>query len=497
LLPGAAAFCAALLVALLGLRATAETPPVPTGQVELQLLGVNDFHANLEPPQPGLGGAAWLDAHLDRAARSHPGRTIRVHAGDMVGASPLVSSHFHDEPGVEAMNAMDFDVGTLGNHEFDEGGEELMRLLRGGRRGGAAALKRGVDGRLRNTSDPGYRGARFPYVAANAVDAGSGRRLLPPFEIVERDGVQVGFIGVTTDTSGRYLLPGIASRYRFLDVSESVNRWVPELRRRGVEAIVVLAHSGGRDGAGEILDEARQMDDAVDVLVTGHTHTLLNERVDGKLVVQAFAFGTAFERIAITVDRSSGEVVRKAAEVVRTRHELPPDRHTRALVSGYAARVAPLANRVVGIAARDYSRERGDLGRLAADAQRALAGAELAFVNPGNMREDLAAGPLSYAEIFAVHSYEHPVLSMRMRGRHVLELLSQQRAAGLYTRLYTSGMRSPEAIEPGRVYSVAANALIATGDRFPALRDRAWGKRVVGSDLEALVAWVERGGAAR
>jgi 5'-nucleotidase len=133
LLPGLAAFAAALAVALLGLNADAgQTAPEPKRErfVELQLLGLNDLHGHLEPPEPGLGGAAWLGAWLDRAAASHPGRTIRVHAGDMVGASPLISSHFHDEPTIDATNMMEFDVGTLGNHEFDEGGAEALRLVR-------------------------------------------------------------------------------------------------------------------------------------------------------------------------------------------------------------------------------------------------------------------------------------------------------------------------------------------------------------------------------
>src|SRR5512134_3138135 len=114
-LPGAAALAAALLVALLGLSADASQPPSrePAGTVELQLLGVNDLHGHLEPPEPGVGGAAWLGAWLDRAERSHPGRTIRVHAGDMVGASPLISAYERDEPTIEATNRMGFDVGTL------------------------------------------------------------------------------------------------------------------------------------------------------------------------------------------------------------------------------------------------------------------------------------------------------------------------------------------------------------------------------------------------
>ena len=288
LLPGAAAFAAALLVALLGLNAGADEPAAPPddGTVELQLLGVNDFHGHLEPPAPGLGGAAWLGAHLDRATLSHPDRTITVHAGDMIGASPLISSHFHDEPAIEATNRMGFDVGAVGNHEFDEGGAELMRVL---------------------------QASRYQWLAANTVDPATGAPVLTPYKVIERAGVRVGFIGVTTDDTPTWLLPEFKREYRFLDISETVNRWVPELRARGIEAIVVLAHSGafqkGESAVGEIADETAQMDDAVDVVVAGHTHSELNFTVDGKLVVESLAYGTGYDRVAITVDRVTGEVV--------------------------------------------------------------------------------------------------------------------------------------------------------------------------------------------
>jgi 5'-nucleotidase len=188
LAPGAAAFLAASLVGLVGLNASAgpESADEPRQEtLRIRLLGVNDLHGHLEPPRPALGGVAWLKAHLDR--ETLPGRTVRVHAGDMVGASPLISSWFHDEPAIEAANAIGFDVGTLGNHEFDEGGPELMRLLRGGRRTGPEALKRDANGRLVNTSDPTFEGTRFPTVAANTFDR-EGRLVLPPYHIVEGPG---------------------------------------------------------------------------------------------------------------------------------------------------------------------------------------------------------------------------------------------------------------------------------------------------------------------
>jgi 2',3'-cyclic-nucleotide 2'-phosphodiesterase (5'-nucleotidase family) len=499
--PGVAAFVAAILVALIGLGASADSPtdpPVgPQGAVKLRLLGVNDLHGHLEPPRPGLGGAAWLDAHLDRATIA--GRTIRVHAGDMAGASPLVSSWFHDEPSIEAANRMEFDVGTVGNHEFDEGGDELLRLLRGGQRGGPAALKRDADGALVNTSSPDYPGADFPYIGANTVDR-NGELLLPPYEIVERAGVRVGFIGVTTESTPHFLLPRHSERFRFTDISEAVDRWVPDLQRRGVEAIVVLAHSGAptqpgdsTSAAGEILGEATEMSDAVDVVIAGHSHSLLNLRVpnasgDGdKLVVEALSYGIAYDRIDITVDRATGDVVEKSADVPATSHRgVAGDPDTAAHVARHVDRVAPLAKRVVGNATAPLTRANGRLGDLAADAQLALSKADVAVVNGGSVRTDLEAGPLHYEELFAVHPYDFDVLRVELSGRDLTRLLEGPGSS----QLYVAGLRAP--FDPDATYTVAANELIATGPAFPALRDGARGSRAVGTEVEALTRYVER-----
>lgn len=506
LAPGIAAFATAILVALIGLAASADPPSGDgavgerEGLVKLRLLGVNDLHGHLEPPRDGIGGAAWLDAHLDAA--TVPGRTIRVHAGDMVGASPLISSWFHDEPAIETTNQLGFDVGTVGNHEFDEGGDELLRLLRGGQRTGPGALKRDVGGRLVNTSSPDYAGAAYPYLAANTIDR-DGEPLLPPYKVVGREGVRVGFIGVTTTSTPYFLLPRHARRFRFTDISDAVDRWVPELQRQGVEAIVVLAHSGASSepgdhdsAAGEIIDETGQMSSAVDVVIAGHSHSLLNLRVpnvdgDGdKLVVEALSYGVAYDRVDITVDRASGDIVDKAGAVPSTRHDaVTPDRATDELVRAYADRIAPLARRVVGRSDQSLTRANGRLGALAAAAQRELTGADVALVNPGSLRADLDAGPLLYEELFAVHPYDFPLVRSKLNGRVLSQLLAELRIDAPNPGVYVAG---PARIDPDETYTVSTNEWMATGEAFPALRRAERVGRPVDSETEALVSYVEK-----
>jgi 5'-nucleotidase len=464
LLPGAAAFAAALLVALLGLNAGASQPrskAARSGTVQIQLLGVNDFHGHLEPPEPDLGGAAWLGAWLHRAAASREDRTIRVHAGDMVGASPLISSHWHDLPTIEATNLMHFDVGTLGNHEFDEGGAEMMRLV---------------------------HHARYPYLAANTVSRETGEPILPPYRVLERAGVKIGFIGVTTTDTPFFLLSQWARQYRWLDISDTVNRYVPELQRQGVQAIVVLAHAGafqdGDSAAGQIVDEARQMDPAVDVIVAGHTHSRLDTEVDGKLIVQSLSYGVAFERVQMTIDRKTDDVVSKSAEVLPTRHSIKPDPDLLGLVDSYKRRVAPLANRVIGYA--PHQRDNPEVDRIAVEAQREFAGADVAFEDSGNTRSDIDAGPISYADAFEVQAYEHPVWRLHMQGSDVLEAMREQ------PNLLVSGTPA-EQIRPDAVYTVAANGILLKRAPF----NRPVEREKVGTDLEALAAYLSRSSAQR
>lgn len=433
--------------------------------MELRLLGINDLHGHLEPTGQGddaVGGVPWLAAGLDR--HSEAGHTIRVAAGDTAGGSPLISAHFNNEPAVEALNAMHFDVGTVGNHEFDEGVDEMERLA-------------GI--------------ATFPYVGANSVDPRTGESLLPPYTIVERAGVRVGFIGVTTRSGARWLLPRHAARVRFDDLSDTVNRWVPELQARGVETIVVLAHAGGIQetdsaAAGEIAEEVPQMSDAVDVVVAGHTHTRMNLMIGHKLVVQQLCFGMAFSDVRLQVDAATGDVVSAAADIVTTSDAgLSPDPSLARLVDHYRERLGDLATRPIAdlpVAITRAPAPGGSaLGRFVAEAQRSAAHAQIAFVNRDWLRADLAAGPATYADLFEVQPFGNALVRMTLRGSDIQKLSRSPllEAAGL-----------PATIDPAARYTVVANEFLAAGGEDHDAFTRGTSEELVGTDIDALVAYV-------
>jgi 5'-nucleotidase len=220
----------------------------------------------------------------------------------------------------------------------------------------------------------------------------------------------------------------------------------------------------------------------VDVVVAGHTHSRLNLDVDGKLVVEALSYGVAFDRVTLAVDRKSGDAVSKSALVMPTKHDgIKPDPDLLTLVESYRRRVAPLANKVVGYADHDLDNEAVD--RLAVDAQRAFAGADIAFLDSGNTRSDVKAGPITYAEAFEVQAYEHPVWRLYLRGADVLATMREQ------PNLLVSGPAA-EDIRPDTVYTVAANGILLKRAPF----DHAIERDKIGTDLQALVAYLQRRG---
>ena len=259
--------------------------PPPKARVAVTILAINDFHGNLRPPFGGIsiadpkdqtkkiavpaGGAEHM-ATLVKQLRAKKKNSVFVAAGDLIGASPLLSALFHDEPTIESLSQMGLEITAVGNHEFDEGKTELLRMQNGG-----CHPKDGCQGPAK------FAGAKFRYLAASTIDKSTGKTLFPAYEVKEFEGIPVAFIGLTLKNTPNVVSPSGVVGLEFRDEAETINALVPQIRKRGIEAIVVLIHEGGFPTgdynecpgiSGPIVDIVKKLDKAVDLVVSGHTH---------------------------------------------------------------------------------------------------------------------------------------------------------------------------------------------------------------------------------
>jgi 5'-nucleotidase len=406
--------------------------------VTVQLLAINDFHGNLEPPlgsngrigDTPAGGAEYLATHLKSAIAENT-NSIVVAAGDLIGASPLVSALFQDEPTIESMNAMNLAVSSVGNHEFDRGAAELLRL---------------------------QREAQFRYLSANVVRTGTGAEALFPATAIRTvGGVRLGFIGETLKDTSQIVAPNGVQGLRFLDEASVANSSAARLKRQGVNAIVLLIHQGGeqtrgtdpngcKDFHGDIVPIVDKLSSDIKVVISGHTHQFYNCTIGGHSVTSASSFGRMITRVNLTIDVAHDAIMGVAArnEVV-TRDVVKDPAQTR-IITRYGERSAPLANRVVGSVTADISRavnQAGEspLGDVIADAQldsvspTSKGGAVVAFMNRGGIRADLIAGhqaggerpsEVTYGQLFSVQPFGNVVSVLTMTGDAIRRLLEQQ-----------------------------------------------------------------------
>jgi 5'-nucleotidase len=496
------------LAAIAGLTATSGTAQAYNPLVmDVQILSFNDFHGNLEPPTgssgrlvtghqldasgkavdittdsltpPGVGGVEYLATHLKEARQGHR-NTVTVAAGDLIGASPLLSAAFHDEPTIEAMNALGLDVSAVGNHEFDEGYKELQRMADGG------CLDDGPNGANNQNSCAlhRFRGADFPYLAANVKYAGTNKTILPPYSIENINGARIGFIGMTLkDTPSIVTASGVAG-LEFTDEVATANALVPELRRKGVNAIVVLIHQGGSPGQqtwygpdnkpytvnpsydaacengsqlapdSPIIPIAKGLDPAIDMVVSGHTHQpyvcdIKDPAGQDRLVTSASSFGRLFTETNLQYDRLSRDIVRASVQgsnMLVTRNVAKDPAQTK-IITDYNAAIAPIASKVIGHINADVTRATNPagesaLGDLIADAQLndpsvvgSFSKPVIAFMNPGGIRADLsyaaskwgeAPGDVTFEEAFTVQPFNNYLVSMDLKGSDIYALLTQQ-----------------------------------------------------------------------
>ncbi len=442
-------------------------------QVRVQVLAINDLHGHLAPP-PGssgeirtdsarvkAGGASFLARHLAHLRATNP-NTVVVAAGDLIGATPLLSALFHDEPTVEALNLMGLDLAAVGNHEFDEGAAELQRMQSGGCHP-VAGCQDGTP----------YAGARFSYLAAN-VHTPQGTTLFPPYAVREFEGVKVAFIGMTLEGTPEIVDGSGIVGLQFRDEVETVNALVPELKRQGVEAIVVVVHEGGTqpglyDGcegiSGPIVDIAKGVDKAVDVLVTGHTHQAYNCVIDGKRVTSGASFGRLITDIDLVLDSATGDVVESTAHNVIVTRDVEGVPEVQTLVDRYDALAAPLRDRVLGQVtvplrqpnAKVWPSGESTLGNTITDSQLEAtkdAGAQVAFLNPGGIRGDLDAGDVTYGEIFTLQPFGNALVTMTLTGAQLHTLLEQQWEGS-----------NPRILQPSRGFSYTWKASAPVGQR--------------------------------
>lgn len=538
--------------------------------VDVQLLSFNDLHGNLEPPQGSsgtvtetlpdgttkatpAGGVEYLATSLREARKGHR-YSVTAAAGDMIGGSPLLSGLFHDEPTVEALNKLDLDVTSVGNHEFDEGRAELLRMQKGGCHPTAGCYEKTAKGKPKK-----FEGADYPYLAANVTDEKTKKPILKPYWVWKKNGVKIGFIGVTLEGTPNVVTAEGVKGLKFGDEVETINKYAAELNRQGVKSIVALIHEGGQpasgtynyncdnpgpgDGiSGPIVEIAKNVTPKVDALVTGHTHqsyacTIPDPSGQPRTVTSAASIGRLYTDTTLTYDRRTKDIVRtsvKSANHIVSRDQAKAADMT-SLIARWNALAAPIAGRPQGwiagdIAGRGSTAYESPLGDVIADAQlEALSpadkgGAQLAFMNPGGIRSDLAYkasgsegdGVVTYGESFTVQPFTNMMNVVDLTGAQVITALQQQVSGSNEAKprilqisrglTYTLDMTKTgaarvdvasiklngAAIDPAKTYRVAMNEFLAGGgDGFAAL-GQGKNKLVGASDLDVFNAYLAK-----
>ena len=493
-----------------------------TEPVDVTLLAINDFHGHLRPAPGGIaiddpsdrtktitvpaGGAEHM-ATLVKQLRAGKTNTAFVAAGDLIGASPFLSALFHDEPTIEALSMMGLEIAAVGNHEFDEGRDELLRMQHGG--------CHPVDG---CKGPHPFAGATFRYLAASTIDSKTGKPLLPPYEIRMFEGVPVAFIGLTLKGTPNLVAPPGIAGLDFRDEVETVNALVPELKMQGVEAIVVLIHEGGLPTgginecpgiSGPIVDIVKKFDKAVDVVISGHTHRAYTCAIDGRLVTSGDKYGTLVTTIDLKLDRTTRDITSAVANNVIVHTSIPADPSQTALLAAYDRVAAPIAARPAGTITATLSRlpdmrtGESPLGSVIADAHLAATSAAdrgnavIAFTNPGGIRSDIVKRPdagVSYGDVFAAQPFRNQLVTLTLTGAQIKAVLEQQWRDPNRPRILqvskgfsytwdnagTDGLRviadsmkiGTTTIDPAAAYRVTINNFLAVGgDGFTVLKD--------------------------
>ena len=497
---GAGLAAAATAATLASAPAMADASPTPQGNpiaTSVQLLSFNDYHGHLEatdgplsksqdPTQTPVGGAEYLSSKLSELrAKVGDADSLTVAAGDLIGGSTFLSGMFHDEPSVESLNTMGLDVSSVGNHEFDEGTTELLRMQDGG-----CHPKDGC-----YFPDQPYPGADFTWLAANVVRRDTGKTLLPGTSIKTVNGVRVGFIGMTLEATPTLVSPAGVASVDFKDEVQTANAQAEQLKAQGVKAIVVLLHEGGYqartindcDGISEpIAQIAAQMTPEVDEIITGHTHqgyicSLPDPDGNPRLVTSAADYGRAVTETTLVLNTRSGDVIReKTTAVNHLVNRAAKDPAVSDIIAKWNTLAGPLKAKVVGTHTDDILGDSGGnrgietpMADLVADAilwgtTGDKGGAQIAFMNVGGVREDLplkpkyAEGPgeITYAEAYDIAPFGNLLNTLDLTGAQIKEVLEQQ-----YQPIAARGSRAMLALGVSKGFTYEWDATNPQGSR--------------------------------
>ena len=524
-----------LLAALLG--APGAVSAGAPGTVAVQILAFNDFHGNILPPSGSsgrvydpvsggnvdAGGAVYLATHIQQLAATNP-NTVLVSGGDLIGASPLISALFHDEPTIEMANLLGMDLATVGNHEFDEGWHELLRM----QRGGCHPIDGCEDG------DPFY-GLDGKFLSASVIKDLNDQTLFPSYRVLTFDGAKVAFIGIDYEFTPSIVVPSGVEGVTFLPEISTVNALISEFKQEHVKNFVVILHDGS-DQAGSyngceevsqhLIDLVSALDDEVDVVITGHTHNAYNCLVGDKIVTGAMSNGRVVTDIDLTINTRSGDITGMTANNVIVTRDVPADPAMQALVEKYNNLVMPIAGEVIGSITADITRTVNDagesaLGDVVCDAQLYdtappdRGGAVVAFTNTGGIRADLTydkqyyqelPGEITYGEAFEVQPFYNNLVTMDLTGTQIDMLLEQQftqspynilQVSAGFTYQWSTSAPDGEKVDPATImlngvvidltaiYRVTVSSYLAGGDNSTVLTEGA-NLQYGGMDCDAL-----------
>lgn len=449
--------------------------------VDVQVLAINDFHGHIGPPDvfngvvlappndPAMGGpvdtdmgvkrvlaggAVYLATHLTQLRTGHA-NTITVSAGDLTGAAPFLANAYENEPAIFVMNRLGLSLNAVGNHEFDNGVNELLRLQYGG-----CGQPRGSS--VSCATDMGFPGANFEYLAAN-VEYRPGQTVFPSYVIRSIGGAQIAFVGMTLSDRAPYSSSSIMS-LTLDDEVATVNALVPQLKALGASAIVVLVHQGDvpplnstydacNDASGAVYTMAMKVDPAVDAIVSAHTHRAYNCTINGKLVTSAASFGRVITELNLHVDTTARMVAQKSAAQHLVTRDVTPDPSVSAVVDQYIAISRATADVDDGYTARDISNQQdalsgqSEMGAIIADAMASQAATQIALMNVGGVRDGVqfaklyptdsatSDGVITYEKLIGVQPFGNTLQTNNISAADLKEILEEQWKNQPYPRI--------------------------------------------------------------